>query len=230
MNPVQQEIPQLWKHLLPGYRVSSWPATLVWFILNFQNFSPSGLALCTALQRYKHSGVLFCLDLFKSTLSLHHFIWASRFGAQLYICCDWWRWPFRKICLKYTSSLYTVSEVAGGCLKYLGPFLWLFFEKLLLHFKIKIMLHKRAFFHLSFQWKCKKQKRRTQTTGPQQNIYSEKLSLDVSEPFKEHNKLVNFKAMNTVKLCDATGVQKQSYRCAWHHIHSKLCCCSVCPY
>lgn len=117
-----KRFPQLWKHLLPGYRVSSWPATLVWFILNFQNFCPSGLALCTALQRCKHSGVLFCLDLFKSTLSLHHFIWASRFAAQLYICCDWWRWPFRKVCLKYPSSLHTVSEVAGGCLKCLGPF------------------------------------------------------------------------------------------------------------
>lgn len=96
------------------------------------------------LERYKHSGVLFCLDLFQNTLSLHHFIWVGRFAAHLHML-SLVKTPLREVCLKHPSSLATESEVAGGCLKRLGPFLWLFSEKLLLNFKIKIMLHKRAF-------------------------------------------------------------------------------------
>lgn len=156
MKPVQQEIPQLWKHLLMGYRVSSWPATLVWFILNFQNFCHSGLALCTALERYKYSGVLFCLDLFQNTLSLHHIIWVSRYAAHLHML-----WLVKMAVQKGLSKApkQSLHGVRGGrSLSCLGPFLCLFSEQLLLNFKIKIMLRKRAFFHSSFKWKCKKQK------------------------------------------------------------------------
>lgn len=98
------------------------------------------------LERYRHSGVLFCLDLFQNTLSLHHFIWVGRFAAHLHMLPLVKMATQKGLSKKHPSSLDTELEVAGGCLQRLGPFLWLLSERLLLNFKIKIMLHKRAFF------------------------------------------------------------------------------------